>query len=176
MCYPKDVQDHLDIFASGLWLHPLFFCTASPIITVVNSGWETEFTSKSMCSHIGSTRTELFGGSVDLLWFVPHGQCLSASWGYAHREEVQRGLNTPTGLPGSFGCNWSRERQAGANELVFILFCRSGLDLGQKYPEENFSRLELTLYRQNVVFTSLSWVLGKVKRIPGNWRVWTLEL
>ncbi|KAJ7398172.1 hypothetical protein BTVI_127728 [Pitangus sulphuratus] len=38
----------------------------------------------------------------------------------------------------------------------------SGLDLGQKYPEENFSRLELALYRQNVVFTSLSQVLGPV--------------
>lgn len=58
--------------------------------------------------------------------------------------------------------------QAGANELDFILFFRSGLDPGQKYPEENFSRLELTLYKQNVVFTSLSQVLGKVKQIPGN--------
>lgn len=63
---------------------------------------------------------------------------------------------------------WVQLVQAGANELVFILFYRSGLNSGQKYPEENFSRLELTLYRQNVVFTSLSQVLGKVKQIPGN--------
>lgn len=63
---------------------------------------------------------------------------------------------------------WVQLAQAGANELDFILFFRSGLDPGQKYPEENFSRLELTLYKQNVVFTSLSQVLGKVKQIPGN--------
>lgn len=50
VCYPKDVQDHLDIFASGLWLHPLFLSLLPPIITLVGSGWETKFT-ESPCAH-----------------------------------------------------------------------------------------------------------------------------
>lgn len=75
----------------------------------------------------------------------PHGLCLFASWGYAHREEVQRDLNTVTELPGRGLGAAGPGTQAGANTIVFILLHRSGLDLGQKYLEENFSSLELAL-------------------------------
>lgn len=56
---------------------------------------------------------------------------------------MQRDLNTLTGLPGRGLGAAGPGRQAGANALVFIRFCRSGLDLGQKYLEENFSSLAL---------------------------------
>lgn len=83
-----------------------------------------------------------------------------------------RGAEGPQLTQGCLGAVWEqllqRERQAGANALVFILFCRPGLDVGQKYLEENVASLELALYRLNAVFTSLSQVLGKMKRIPGN--------
>lgn len=159
------------------WIFCIWTVTSSlfsllpPIITLVSSGREAKFTCKSMVAQEqGSLAAQLICCGLSPVVSVcqlpedmPTGKRRREAWTH------------PQGCLEALGAT-DPERQAGANELVSILFCRSGLDLGQKYPEENFSRPERTLYRQNVVFASLSQVLGKVKRIPGNWRVWTLEL
>jgi len=102
----------------------------------------------------------------DAHFLVGWGRLTCKHWLLAltHLQAPKPAFWAPTSPTGS-------ERQVGVNVPIFTVFWRSGMDLRQKYFKGKFSSLELVLQRMNAIFTSLSQPLGKMKWIPGNWRV-----